>query len=75
MKVFGLLNLRDEKGLYYALDLGGTNFRVLRIQLAGKGGHIVNQEFVEASIPQSLMLKNTEVSIFPNIWCYHPIFF
>ncbi|KAL3744874.1 hypothetical protein ACJRO7_014047 [Eucalyptus globulus] len=26
----------DEKGLYYALDLGGTNFRVLRVHLGGK---------------------------------------
>jgi hexokinase len=26
----------DKKGLFYALDLGGTNFRVLRVQLGGK---------------------------------------
>ncbi|XVE80149.1 hypothetical protein DITRI_Ditri14bG0116300 [Diplodiscus trichospermus] len=24
---------RNEKGLFYALDLGGTNFRVLRVQI------------------------------------------
>ncbi|KAI3971262.1 hypothetical protein MKW92_007387 [Papaver armeniacum] len=28
----------DEHGLFYALDLGGTNFRVLRVQLGGKDG-------------------------------------
>uniref|UniRef100_A0A804NE56 Phosphotransferase n=1 Tax=Zea mays TaxID=4577 RepID=A0A804NE56_MAIZE len=34
----------DEKGLFYALDLGGTNFRVLRIQFGGKEQRIVKQE-------------------------------
>ena len=27
----------DEKGDFYALDLGGTNFRVLRLSLEGGG--------------------------------------
>ncbi|KAL3648584.1 Hexokinase isoenzyme 2 [Castilleja foliolosa] len=26
----------DEEGVFYALDLGGTNFCVLRVQLGGK---------------------------------------
>ncbi|KAL3631949.1 hexokinase A [Castilleja foliolosa] len=45
----------DEKGVFYALDLGGTNFRVLRVQLGGTEGGIVHQEFAEASIPPELM--------------------
>ncbi|XP_028794275.1 hexokinase-1 [Neltuma alba] len=45
----------DEKGIYYALDLGGTNFRVLRVQLGGKGKGVVSQEFEEVSIPRHLM--------------------
>ncbi|KAL9443654.1 hypothetical protein AB3S75_016928 [Citrus x aurantiifolia] len=45
----------DEKGLFYALDLGGTNFRVLRVQLGGKEGRVVKQEFEEVSIPPHLM--------------------
>ncbi|GFP83885.1 hexokinase-1 [Phtheirospermum japonicum] len=45
----------DEKGVFYALDLGGTNFRVLRVQLGGSEGGIVHQEFAEASIPPELM--------------------
>ncbi|KAJ3673273.1 hypothetical protein LUZ60_006647 [Juncus effusus] len=45
----------DEKGLFYALDLGGTNFRVLRLQLGGKEGHVVKQESEEVSIPPHLM--------------------
>ncbi|KAF3450683.1 hypothetical protein FNV43_RR06772 [Rhamnella rubrinervis] len=50
----------NEKGLYYALDLGGTNFRVLRVQLGGKDGGIINQEFAELSIPSDLMIGTSE---------------
>ncbi|XP_030448296.1 hexokinase-1-like [Syzygium oleosum] len=45
----------DEKGLYYALDLGGTNFRVLRVHLGGKEKGIIKREFEEVSIPPHLM--------------------
>ncbi|KAI3940921.1 hypothetical protein MKW92_034261 [Papaver armeniacum] len=45
----------DEHGLFYALDLGGTNFRVLRVQLGGKDGRVAKQEFTEVSIPPELM--------------------
>jgi hexokinase len=48
----------DEKGTYYALDLGGTNFRVLRVQL--EGGRIMNPNITEASIPPDLMSGTTE---------------
>ncbi|PON45179.1 Hexokinase [Parasponia andersonii] len=50
----------DEKGLFYALDLGGTNFRVLRVQLGGKSGRVVKQEFDEVSIPPHLMTASSE---------------
>jgi hexokinase len=46
----------DEKGLFYALDLGGTNFRVLRVLLGGKDKRVVKQEFDEVSIPPHLMI-------------------
>ncbi|XP_038981310.1 hexokinase-2-like [Phoenix dactylifera] len=49
----------DETGLFYALDLGGTNFRVLRVQLGGKEGHVVKQEVEEVSIPPSLMVGSS----------------
>ncbi|XP_008795842.2 hexokinase-2-like isoform X2 [Phoenix dactylifera] len=49
----------DETGLFYALDLGGTNFRVLRVQLGGKGGYVVRQEFEEVSIPPNLMVGSS----------------
>ncbi|XP_062156306.1 hexokinase-1-like [Alnus glutinosa] len=50
----------NEKGVFYALDLGGTNFRVLRVQLGGKDDGIVNQEFAEVSIPSDLMVGTSE---------------
>ncbi|KAK6236397.1 hypothetical protein SCA6_011734 [Theobroma cacao] len=50
----------DEKGLFYALDLGGTNFRVLRVQLGGKESRVVKQEFEEVSIPPHLMTGSSD---------------
>ncbi|KAJ7547623.1 hypothetical protein O6H91_08G095700 [Diphasiastrum complanatum] len=54
------LHIREENGLFYALDLGGTNFRVLRVQLAGTEGRILQQEYEEVSIPQALMVGSNE---------------
>ncbi|XP_026424134.1 hexokinase-2, chloroplastic-like [Papaver somniferum] len=34
----------QEKGLFYALDLGGTNFRVLRVQLDGEGKVVLEKK-------------------------------
>ncbi|XP_072966760.1 hexokinase-2-like [Typha angustifolia] len=50
----------DERGLFYALDLGGTNFRVLRVQLGGKEGRVAKQEYEEVSIPPHLMVGSSE---------------
>ncbi|KAK6941453.1 Hexokinase, C-terminal [Dillenia turbinata] len=50
----------DEEGLFYALDLGGTNFRVLRVHLGGKEKRVVHQEFEEVSIPPHLMVGSSE---------------
>ncbi|KAK3439088.1 hypothetical protein EUGRSUZ_C03728 [Eucalyptus grandis] len=50
----------NEQGLFYALDLGGTNFRVLRVQLGGKEKGVVSQEFEEVSIPPYLMIGSSE---------------
>lgn len=58
---------RNEEGLFYALDLGGTNFRILRVQLGGKDGGIISQEFTEASIPPNLMVGTSNVSPFSPI--------
>ncbi|KAK6939354.1 Hexokinase, N-terminal [Dillenia turbinata] len=50
----------NEKGLFYALDLGGTNFRVLRVQLGGKDERVIATEFEQVSIPQELMFGTSE---------------
>ncbi|KAF3779677.1 Hexokinase-2 [Nymphaea thermarum] len=50
----------NEEGLYYALDLGGTNFRVLRVQLGGKADRIIKTESEQVSIPQELMFGTSE---------------
>ncbi|TXG68814.1 hypothetical protein EZV62_003749 [Acer yangbiense] len=47
LKALGISGRGDEKGIFYALDLGGTNLRVLRVQLGGKDAGIVKQEFEE----------------------------
>lgn len=57
----------DEKGWFYALDLGGTNFRVMRVQLGGKGKGIVNREFQEVSIPPHLMSGSSSDALFDFI--------
>uniref|UniRef100_A0ACD5VT47 Uncharacterized protein n=1 Tax=Avena sativa TaxID=4498 RepID=A0ACD5VT47_AVESA len=44
-----------EEGLFYGLDLGGTNFRVLRVKLGGNDKRIVNRESREVAIPTHLM--------------------
>ncbi|KAF0924257.1 hypothetical protein E2562_009964 [Oryza meyeriana var. granulata] len=49
------IDVTGREGAIYALDLGGTNFRVLRIQLGGKEGRVIKQEHDEISIPPHLM--------------------
>lgn len=60
---------RDEKGWFYALDLGGTNFRVLRVQLGGKENRLGKQEFEEVSIPPHLMVGTSDVSFSSARFC------
>jgi hexokinase len=57
---------RDEKGLFYALDLGETNFWVLHVQLGGKEGRVIDKEFIEVTIPTNLMV-GTEKELFDYI--------
>lgn len=53
---------RDEHGLFYALDLGGTNFRVIRVQLGGREKRVVSQQYEEVAIPPHLMVGTSMVS-------------
>ncbi|GMP87832.1 hypothetical protein CsSME_00040047 [Camellia sinensis var. sinensis] len=50
----------SEKGTYYALDLGGTNFRVLRVALGGDSSAIRKYDVDQQPIPQHLMTSTSE---------------
>ncbi|KAJ4840794.1 hypothetical protein Tsubulata_023886 [Turnera subulata] len=50
----------SEIGTYYALDLGGTNFRVLRVQLGGRRSSILSQDVELQPVPQHLMTNSSE---------------
>lgn len=49
-----------EKGTYYALDLGGTNFRVLRVHLHGQQSSVLEHEVERQPIPQHLMTSTSK---------------
>lgn len=51
-----------EKGLYMAVDLGGTNFRVCSIQLHGNSTFSLTQSKV--AIPHNLMVAKTSRELF-----------
>lgn len=50
----------SEEGTYYALDLGGTNFRVLRVHLGDQRSAILGQDIERQPIPQHLMTSTSE---------------
>ncbi|KAF8376821.1 hypothetical protein HHK36_031508 [Tetracentron sinense] len=49
----------NEKGNYYVLDLGGTNFRILRLQLGDERSMILRHD-VEQPIPPAFMTSTSE---------------
>ncbi|KAI9838823.1 MAG: glucokinase [Thelocarpon superellum] len=51
-----------EKGLFLAVDLGGTNFRVCSIQLHGNSSFTLTQS--KRAIPQELMVAKTAKELF-----------
>lgn len=51
-----------EKGLYMAVDLGGTNFRVCSIQLHGNSTFSLTQ--TKVAIPKDLMVAKTSHELF-----------
>ena len=66
MKGFGLY--RDEVGEYYALDIGGTNFRVIHATLSKDKGKVVSHQhrMLEAS---SIAMKRGH----PTWHLLHPV--
>ncbi|XP_027361745.1 hexokinase-3-like [Abrus precatorius] len=49
-----------ERGTYYALDLGVTNFRVLRVHLSGQQSSVLEYEVEQQPIPQHLMTSTSK---------------
>ncbi|KAK7258118.1 hypothetical protein RIF29_32572 [Crotalaria pallida] len=54
------LPIGSEKGTYYALHLGGTNFRVLRVRLGGEQSSVLEHEVEQQPIPQHLRTGTSE---------------
>ncbi|KAG8043295.1 hypothetical protein GUJ93_ZPchr0212g29127 [Zizania palustris] len=53
------LILANEEGIHYSIDLGRTNFRVLRVEV-GAGSVIINQKVEHQPIPKELTKGTTE---------------
>ncbi|CAJ1927110.1 unnamed protein product [Sphenostylis stenocarpa] len=49
-----------ERGTYYALHLGGTNFRVLRVQLSGQPSSDLEHEVERQPIPENVMTSTSQ---------------
>ncbi|XP_022738050.1 hexokinase-3-like isoform X2 [Durio zibethinus] len=49
----------SEKGTFYGLDLGGTNFRVLRVELGGQRSSF-DRDVAQQAIPPRLMTGRSE---------------
>ncbi|XP_019096409.1 PREDICTED: hexokinase-3-like [Camelina sativa] len=52
---------RREKGTYYALHLGGTYFRILRVHLGAQRSYLDVQDVERHPIPSHLMNSTSEV--------------
>ncbi|XP_060763498.1 hexokinase-2 [Neoarius graeffei] len=55
-----------EKGEFLALDLGGTNFRVLRVKVSSNGKQTVEMENQIYAIPETLM-RGSGTELFDHI--------
>ncbi|VAH06809.1 unnamed protein product [Triticum turgidum subsp. durum] len=55
----------SEEGIYYAVDIGGTGFRFLKVQL-GAGSTIINQKIERQPVKKELM-KGTSEDFFNSI--------
>eukprot|EP01025_Chloroclados_australasicus_P064934 TRINITY_DN876_c0_g1_i1.p2 TRINITY_DN876_c0_g1~~TRINITY_DN876_c0_g1_i1.p2 ORF type:complete len:379 (+),score=54.61 TRINITY_DN876_c0_g1_i1:124-1260(+) len=49
-----------EKGEYYALDLGGTNFRVLYVKLSENKGEIAEEKLAEFQVDKKVMTMHVD---------------
>lgn len=56
------LYFRSETGTYYALHLGGSYFRIIKVHLGGQRSSLEVQDVERHSIPTSLMNSTSEVT-------------
>lgn len=54
-----VLSCRNETGEFFALDLGGTNFRTLYIQLTDDHGGVVSSLFCPSPLSYGLDLSKS----------------
>jgi len=53
---------RSEEGIYYAIDLGGTSFRVMKLEL-GSGSTVINKKVEYRPVPEELTKGTSEVIV------------
>ena len=53
---------RSEEGIYYAIDLGGTSFRVMKLEL-GYGSMVINKKVEYRPVPEELTKGTSEVIV------------
>lgn len=54
---------RRERGTYYALHLGGSYFRIIRVHLGGERSSLEVEDIERHSIPTSLLNSTSEVTM------------
>ena len=54
--------VRSEQGIYYAIDIGGTCFRFLKVEL-GAGSTIIHHKVEHQPIKEELMKGTSEVCL------------
>lgn len=57
---------RSEEGIYYSVDLGGTSFRVMKLEL-GPGSMVINKKVEHRPIPEDLTKGTSEVTIIISV--------
>lgn len=68
--MYELFYFRSERGTYYALHLGGSYFRIIRVHLSGQRSSLEVQDIERHCIPTSLMNSTSEVTMFSSTLFY-----
>ena len=60
---------REEKGVFYALDMGGTNFRVVTIHLSKRKNRVVSTRRCSFDIRLGSVLQNSVSALCRTVAC------